>query len=171
MTDKDYSLLRPFDLEAAKSGEKLIWLKEPCALLGESINKPNRPNLGAQYCIEHASGLSYATSNDLSMAPLCWLEGKPVYKGDILRNKLSGTVFVVDIYDDEHDAFSSKSSILFFHSRNFTWTKPVTMVKREGWVNIYKGACASKYESKELADTAASHQRIACIRIEWEEPA
>ena len=125
MTDKDYSLLLPFDLEAAKSGEKLIWLKEPCALLGESINKPNRPNLGAQYCIEHASGLSYATSNDLSMAPLCWLEGKPVYKGDVLHGTLSGTVFVVGIYDDEHDAFSSKGSPVFIHSCNLTDRKSV----------------------------------------------
>ena len=50
-------------------------------------------------------------------------------------------------------------------------------VKREGWVNLYpptmsSGVLAratSVYATKGLAEVNASPNRVACIRIEWEE--
>ena len=48
------------------------------------------------------------------------------------------------------------------------------IVKREGWVNIYKSSVCTAvvsdaYPSKESADINKSPDRLACIRIEWEE--
>jgi len=49
--------------------------------------------------------------------------------------------------------------------------------KREGWVNIYPcktadgvaAGTSSAMVSKEVADGIAGQDRIACVRIEWEE--
>lgn len=46
--------------------------------------------------------------------------------------------------------------------------KPKT-VKREAWVNIYTAEECFAYPTKEKADSWASDNRKACIRIEWEE--
>ena len=48
------------------------------------------------------------------------------------------------------------------------------IVKREGWVNVYKSSVCTAlvsdaYPSKESADINKSPDRLACIRIEWEE--
>ena len=45
-------------------------------------------------------------------------------------------------------------------------------VKKEGWVNVYRdsaGSYATINPTKEAADNWASRERVACIRIEWEE--
>lgn len=43
--------------------------------------------------------------------------------------------------------------------------------KKEGWINIYYDSLHPSYihKSKLLADNHASPNRVACIRIEWEE--
>ena len=46
------------------------------------------------------------------------------------------------------------------------------VLKKEGWVNVYKELHDAQYQmsyTKEAADTKARSDRIACIRIEWEE--
>ena len=44
-------------------------------------------------------------------------------------------------------------------------------VKKEGWVNVYKGSLLAVHTVKDVADDARiiGKERIACIRIEWEE--
>lgn len=56
---------RPFDLEAAKRGEHVMWGGELVRWVGlsEGVN-PRFPNI-----IEHEGGLSYASDKELSMAP------------------------------------------------------------------------------------------------------
>lgn len=97
MSYNDYSLLRPFDLEAAKRGEPI------CMADGESAkflaHEPKHPYLKDWGVIVICSrgittysekGLRWRdepSSHDLRMAPLCWVEGKPVYKGDKLWHK------------------------------------------------------------------------------------
>lgn len=84
--NKDYSLLRPFDLEAAIAGEPILWSGQyiPVTFVA-------RGNRGQTNIIErpgiHGGLLSevcYSPDNYLRMAPLCWVEGRPVYKGDTL---------------------------------------------------------------------------------------
>jgi hypothetical protein len=53
------------------------------------------------------------------------------------------------------------------------------IVKLEGWVNVYKSGPSSTWpastsqahRTKEDADKYADSNRVACIRIEWEEEA
>jgi hypothetical protein len=48
--------------------------------------------------------------------------------------------------------------------------KPKT-VKKEGWVNVYKGSLLTVHTVKHCADNAniLGKEKIACIRIEWDE--
>lgn len=83
--DKAFSRLRPFNLEAAKRGEPICWYDdgERVRYIGQSAAHDG----GA--CVEFLEGEcvgqfeTYAPIY-LRMAPLCWVEGKPVYKGDRL---------------------------------------------------------------------------------------
>lgn len=45
------------------------------------------------------------------------------------------------------------------------------MVKKEGWINIYKDSYPGNtiYPSKLEADFYQDAERVACIKIEWEE--
>ena len=78
-TKKDYSLLRPFDLEAAKSEYGIIdtdW---------DAVRYIGASSKFDEVCVEQTNGdLLIGVSSDFRMAPLCWVEGKPVYKGDVL---------------------------------------------------------------------------------------
>lgn len=108
----------------------------------------------------------------LRMAPLAWVEGKPVYKGDRLwwvtqkrwinalryENNLNKPAI-----KDDNDCVSDVAWL-----SNLTWTPP--KVKREGWVNVYGyDRIATTHESQEKANLNAGRDRIACVRIEWEE--
>jgi len=80
--DKDYSLLRPFDLEAAKAGELLC---DKSGRIGwtYAAGPDNRGEISA---IHSPSGnfIIPTASTEFRIAPLYWIEGRPVYKGDVL---------------------------------------------------------------------------------------
>lgn len=165
--NNDLSLLRPFDLEAAKAGAPIIWAPNTdCVFLGESINKPN---LGTHYRIEHRGGLSYASACDLRMAPLCWVEGRPVYPGDRVWWKLYNEWVVVResrlphiLNGDGHE------EDLYLHVTDCTWTPPT--VKREGFCILHQ---LSVYESFEQAEARMKRDYTGdCFvaKCEWEEP-
>lgn len=80
---KDYSLLRPFDLEAAKAGEPTCWDDEEAAkFVAESAD--------GMHCFSDEQGVLFmADSERIYMKPLAWVEGRPVYKGDELYYKSS----------------------------------------------------------------------------------
>lgn len=162
---KDYSMLRPFDLEAAKAGEPIIWGYSTAAVfLGESINKRNVGGRGEQFRIEHVSGLSYAYADDLKMAPLAWVEERPVYKGDVLYSRdIAGNV-------EKHVIHSANGSSLWSDNGKvpafgITWQKP--KVKKSGWRIVDKDSL--KF-SKEMAEEAAAEIANAVVVYgEWEE--
>ena len=79
--EKDYSLLRPFDLEAAMSGEKICWYANgdiPKYFIVTPFG-----NVVANFTEDNKTECMCPCSN-FRMAPLAWVEGKPVYKGDVL---------------------------------------------------------------------------------------
>lgn len=136
MTDKDYSLLRPFDLEAAKRGDPIIWTPNiDCVFLGESINRPNIPEEGPQYRIEHSGGMSYASARRLRMAPLAWVEGRPVYRCDVLYGKGDKLKFVAQ----QEGLLCEHSGELvewkYVSEVGYTWTTP--KVKLLAWFDGY----------------------------------
>lgn len=183
---KDYSLLRPFDLEAAKRGEllcdveaRVFWsyVAGPDSLSKYILKVDHAPMSNGEF--------TYPTSAaPLRMAPLCWVEGKPVYKGDVLYQNtaaLPGDRVVVDGNEDgiidNQGRWNGRSHL--------TWTPP--KVKREGWVNIVRhdrcgvaGELTDRivrncdiFPTKEAAERFALQCRdvLATVRIEWEEPA
>ena len=103
---KNYSLLRPFDLEAAKRGEPILWIDHPIRWVALS-------------------------DKELRMAPLCWVEGRPVYKGDVLYRPgiNDGPVVALEIGNEEGDiylSFEDDAGSEFADNRRgyLTWADP-----------------------------------------------
>lgn len=169
MSEKDYSLLRQFDLEAAKRGDPVCL---PDGAPVAYVAGPNR--LNTVVCQWRDEQFKLANRGQLRMAPLCWVEDKPVYKGDVLWHIRRGRIVASHMIDGKflcEEGIDSGDRV-----ENLTWTPP--RVKREGWVNIYPkpteelvASVSHAHASKEKADSLAASGRIACIRIEWEEPA
>lgn len=166
----DYSLLRPFDLEAAKRGDLLCWHNATGAdYVARYIAGPDVKGLA---CVEVDSHLTIHPVEYFRMAPLCWVEGLPVYCGDVLYNKI-GQGLTATGEDGGKLLASEFPDGTLFEPDLLTWTPP--KVKREGWVNIYPpyhgwvAKTSGAHRTKEEADGYAEQARIACVRIEWEE--
>lgn len=180
---KDYSLLRPFDLEAAKRGEAIIDTD------GDECNYIAGPHKEtAEIVVEFPCDLGFMTcmAQNLRMAPLAWVEGKPVYKGDgPIYSKIAPQSGQVARCDGEWLVIQSGDFEYRTTAENFTWTRP--RVKREGFVCIVKtkpnsvtgelpdviirnGDIYSTHEdAKAWADRCGDV--IAIAPIAWEEPA
>jgi hypothetical protein len=79
---KDYYLLRNFDVDAVKRGEKF------CDKNGRSAwSFLDGPDTLGNCVLVYEPGGSFVIVHisELRMKPLSWVEGKPVYKGDLLR--------------------------------------------------------------------------------------
>lgn len=122
---KDYSLLRPFDLEAAKRGEDICYVADRSTRI--FIDGPDSKG---RVCVKDPVDGEFVLAHcgRYRMAPLCWVEGKPVYKGDVLYQNtaaLPGARVVVegneDGITDDQGRWNGRSHL--------TWTPP--KVKRE----------------------------------------
>lgn len=189
--ERDYSLLRPFDLEAANRGEGICWSTSapPIIFIGMVFNNKNEAVIGNK-------NEEYITRIEvcyLRMAPLAWREGKPVYKGDLLywfsnsrkefvkfiaKEVREATFIYGECYFANSDLLGLPSEAAVVHAESLTWTPPAPpKVKREGWVNVYPGPAelchvatvSNALRTKEQADEYAQLDRIACVKIEWEE--
>lgn len=79
--EKNLNLLRPFDMKAAEAGARLCWFSNADLLLAY-IGKS-----GSKCCVRFLTGTekgdySIVAPQFLGMAPLTWVEGRPVYLGD-----------------------------------------------------------------------------------------
>jgi len=87
---KDCSLLRPFDLVEAKAGNRIAW-----HINGDEGDLVAGPDIDGRICIDWEGkrrgdrGLvvcdAILEAKYLRIAPLCWVEGRPVYKGATLH--------------------------------------------------------------------------------------
>lgn len=127
MCEKNLSLLHPFDAEAAKRG-KLI-----CSnITGEIRIYVAGPDKMGNLVLNDCDGVLYiGHKSAYSMAPLAWVEGKPVYKGDQLFLKDSGNlaeaVRINPFASDFHQLLlrSGPEGLHFYWDiRDLTWTKP-----------------------------------------------
>lgn len=195
-TEKDYSLLRPFDLEAAKAGEAICWHEDgDVAINVYFVKECVIPVFEECFEDEQCGIFNYQQCNEcLRMAPLCWVEGKPVYKGDVLYSTggchtgeyvaPNGKELIrTDLgeYLPVGDDCGSENCRIDY----LTWTPP--KVKREGWVNIIeynRSATCGEIQDRMVRNchifpdfesatkwAAQCHDVIATVRIEWEEPA
>ena len=162
MTEKDYSLLRPFDLEAAKAGAKVCWHEDgEVAVDVMFVRDRVIPLFEMCFSKDRAAVFTHDDSRRyLRAAPLCWVEGKPVYPGDGLWWILQDKWIVARGYYEHLDVIISVDSNDVASLRKLTWAKPVP-IKR--WINVYP---ATGYDTKAAADQIAAIGRIACIEIE-----
>ena len=167
MTEKDYSLLRPFDLEAAKAGV-LLCDQSGSTLAGLLCCTPDSSGYFRAW-VDRIGGLvSSLPCKSIRLAPLCWVEGKPVYPGDALWQ----TTLAGDVLKRKAKQISADGSYLEFDETGswamdgsvskLSWAEPPPKpIKR--WVNIYP---AYSFESQDSANEYATSSRIACIEIE-----
>lgn len=136
---KDYSLLRPFDLEAAKRGEAICLLNDgerkflAVSSAGYIITEDPRDS-----CV----GILKATH--LHMAPLAWAPVsrddptlRPIYEGDVLWHTGFG---------ENRTALRRGDSPGFIYTQerpntatpidHLVWQKPVRMIQKTGWIAI-----------------------------------
>lgn len=173
--ERDYTLLRRFDLEAAKAGEPICNGDEiPIRWVGRSGN--GELNIIERKISVAGNIVEYFEDSWLRMAPLCWVEGKPVYKGDVLWHKAMG---------QEVTAMSPADSLHIFAEfeldgatttaiDSLAWQKP--KVKHEGWGIACVGSLLKTREEAEariaqwkgstVADGFGDAPRV--VRIEWE---
>lgn len=170
MTEKNFELLRPFDLEAAKRGDGIT---DSC---GGKVVYIDGPDAAGNYAVRIDGHFAVGSSERLRMAPLCWVEGRPVYKGDVLYMTVgvyAGKPFVPHQFNG--GMLINLAARHHYRAEYLTWTPP--KVKREGWVNIYKLDSANAwlaitsvvYKTQEFADKCAQNNRVGCVHIEWEE--
>lgn len=174
---KDYSLMRPFDQKAAKEGDSICWNSSDEKLTGRYLAGPDK---SGDVAFEDVDGDLYVSRvSEFRMTPLCWVEGKPVYKGAVLyaygdRVTANGTRSFKNLNDEYLPVGEFGENV---NVGSLTWNPP--MVKREGWLNVYGfGKAAVLYETKSEADKGATTpfgkiaaSRLDCVRIEWEESA
>lgn len=127
--ENDFSLLRPFDLEAAKRGEAICWYDgDKCTFVAEGDDEGG-------HCIRRENEtLVLVRKSALGMAPLAWVEGRPVYKGDVLWNTQGdrSAIYVVEFVDGWLRGTSSEPEVRHSQStpNRLTWTPPKPKTKQ-----------------------------------------
>lgn len=133
--EKDYSLLRPFDIEAAKRGEAIM-LVENGKHLAKNATFVAGPDSNGCIILNISGRFSRPDRiyrKNIFMAPLAWVEGRPVYRGDVLywKSQPGAQCIAEKIMEGGWLAFRSDGSqpLGIVHTNGLTWTPP--MVKRE----------------------------------------
>lgn len=170
---KNFSLLRPFDAEAAKRGEPI------CNLTGDEFwdYAAGPDSQGYLVVIKKHDGEfvnpRFAPASVFRMAPLCWCEGKPVYKGDVLyRNGEQVTVshIIVEEYGTylsfrEHTDWDISGSI-----SKLTWDKPKQV--KQAYVVLARNPQGEVIALPYLEDEegAMSYENaVGYCPVQWEE--
>lgn len=148
---KDFSLLRPFDMEAAKSGEAVCWYIDGEVPDEFHVSKGGNITVIWKDEDQFVVWTKNETRDYFRMAPLCWVRTsvedgtlKPVYKGDVLWHKYGKEVNKV-IADSLSDYITpsilEKGSGIGWHIECLTFTPP--KVKREikmlGYKDVFDG--------------------------------
>lgn len=176
MLEKDYTLLRPFDMDAAKRGEAICFYD---GLVLQDVTITKLGSICGRWSGDSAESIwSGAEIADFRMAPLCWVEGKPVYSGDVLYRPAKGTQgFVADriyrggngdvylIYENEGASWLEGPEWTRLEEmwNSVTWTPP--KVKREGFVCITRPHSVDAIPpSSKLADVIVRNGWIFATR-------
>lgn len=100
---KDFSLLRPFNEEAAKRGESIYTCYE------QKLSYQAGPDVRGTIAVLNEHGYMITCRvQDIRMAPLCWVRTsveddtlKPVYKGDVLYQPGDSRTFKITGYEEK----------------------------------------------------------------------
>lgn len=179
----NYELLRPFDLEAAKAGAKITDKTE----IEHTFAAEAGPD-GDMAVRDPQGNVFVMDLSEARMVPLAWVEGKPVYPGDVLywndTSSAPGSKFTAENRPSVSSLVMGSSTTTTgatytdggMYAAQLTWNK--SKVRKEGWINVYPKNGSSKgkpvtggqiHPTKAVADKEAFEDRVACVRIEWEE--
>lgn len=165
---RDYSMLRPFDLAAAKAGKQICYFDGELAKQVMINEKEIAIDFESEGICLFCGELS---TKNLRMAPLFWLEDKPVYTGDVVYlqkcDKRDGQARIIYSVVGLQVWFDSGTNVP--DSSYITWKKPKT--KREGWINVYTNYTGGEiYLTQEDARNGAMDGSVIdTIKITWEE--
>lgn len=178
----DFSLLRPFNLDSAKSGAPICWHSDAEVASNVFFTDDHIIPIFKQSYDVGQCGLFNQVECDifLRMAPLFWLDDKPVYKGDtIYKPEVTGSIpLVVDSVRDIYVVFADGNGTDYVDNRRgyMTWTNPTT--KRVGWIAIQAdkpGSAPLAYCSHvcQTRDDALKYYgenvEVYVTSVEWEE--
>lgn len=151
----NHKLLRPVKLKDLQVGDELI-LKDSSPVSKSSVTYKANKFVVLRFS-DGSEGTRYAPRLEINygLAPLCWVEGKPVYPGDgplyykdnpSWKHNEEG-VFALSVRDDELHFHGGKA----FPIDTTTWTKPqlkrVPSFQVEG-VDVYPGDTVYYYGSQ-----------------------
>lgn len=130
--EKINNKLRPFDLEAAKSGELMQYFAggDICTLVAG-------PDAYGCVCVSKGGvdklRLIVYPVESLRMVPLCWVEGKPVYKGDVLYQN---TTMLWRVVADGNEKGITDTHGSWNDREHLTWKPPEKEAKEKRKVKM-----------------------------------
>lgn len=178
MSTHDTTLLRPLTLDDIKPGTLVTWMIGDKEVdWGKIVYGPVEKgqefvvNWKEDGLIIHA--LSSATTKNLHLTPLAWVEDKPVYPGDVLYGKWEGLKkdgYGITGVNPDGLLMDTRGIVIVSDNADLTWTPPKTKTKtkHQAWVNLYPGGTACAHSSEAEANARAGSARIECRLIEWE---
>lgn len=164
--DNDYSLLRPFDLDAAKNGEPICLVDgRPAKFLAHEQGHQYLQNWAA--IVLSNIGISIHGENgrrwleepsvyDLRMTPLCWVEGRPVYKDDKLWNKQLRSV-ITAYHMIDSNTVCENGTLYGSHLKNLTWEIPRKQIKLLAYID---GAGYLRWREESFCGPTVSGTRV-----------
>lgn len=168
----DYTLLRDLDKQLLKPGDSIIW--KVTGGFVTYLGGPDRFNhVAVELSTVKSSKISLEPASHFCMPPLAWVEGKPVYEGDMLYDKrFSENTDGVVIDGSFGNRLTANERI--FKTEELTWTKP--KVKKSGWVVLfpilsngaYIAGTSRVYPSKEEAIKGCCVQELLdVVEVHW----
>ena len=168
--EKDLSLLRPFDRQAALNGYLLCSKRND-----EPAEYRYGPDVEGRVCVERDGKIVVWYCDFIRMAPLCWVEGKPVYKGDVLYVRIStGERLKVEAvsWNKEREGLKvrhlddARLGLCTDSVEDLTWTAHEQKNPKTGWIVCTRNMGAlSEEEAKSIA---ASHPELLALHVNWE---
>lgn len=137
----DYTKLRSYDTNSAKVGDKV------CCVTGVGTQPVRTGEVLAvkhnQLVIDWPDARTFTMQgktdyHQIKLSPLCWVEGLPVYEGDVLyskepRNSDPCKIQGMPLFTVGDVTYTCKGRFCQTHSKNLTWTKPVVTVNINGF--------------------------------------
>ena len=166
--NNDYSKLRPFDLEAAKRGEPIVLTKD-----GDIEDRAfvTGPDDYGYFVVKTDDGwFLFGKKSDYRMAPLAWVEGKPVYKGEKMWRKDGQWTYAHEIVGKTKQEDIVLGVLLQVTEQGTTWSENLTWnppkVKREGYFALYPTLSLTEDQIETIKKYTPN---IQIIKHEWYE--
>lgn len=150
--ENDYSLLREFNLEQAKAGETILYVHYRTPEAYVEVIYRGCTKSREQVYVEYENGNGRVIPcTEIKMKPLCWVEGKPVYKGDSMYyNFISSKELVVVgawTFEDGSVGICTSCGGTFHFIQELTWDKPKEPNVHQELIDAYNKGAEIQYWS------------------------